>query len=244
MNTLKLPQIQDKKFTLIELLVVIAIIGILASLLLPSLGKARQSAKLAVCSGTMKQMGVALNMYPDDNDQKYVYAQKKGTVMIWDDALFDYLGYNFSESVLKGVQLNKTDYPNLSKRNPFKCAADDIVRLNNMNTRSYVYNGATNDNKFALAGLGDQNTQGVLVSSVVDPSNCIAFMQPGNTDNQRLGAQGEAFLDLNNSGIDALNDENTHQKVVRYNTSFADGSVRLLHQALVQKSLYRNPANY
>ena len=124
----------------------------------------------------MKQMGVALNMYPDDNDQDFVFAQEKGTVRIWDDALFSYLGYNLPDNALRGVQLNKTDYPNLSKRNPFKCAADNIVRLNNMNTRSYVYNGATNDIKFAKAGLGDQETQGAAVSSVVNPSECIAFM--------------------------------------------------------------------
>ena len=59
-------------FTLIELLVVVAIIGILASLLLPSLGKARGQARTTVCSSDMRQHGIALAMQTDDNDGFYV----------------------------------------------------------------------------------------------------------------------------------------------------------------------------
>ena len=59
-----------KKFTLIELLVVVAIIGILASLLLPSLGVAREKTKRAVCKSNIKQIGVAMTMYGDNNNGK------------------------------------------------------------------------------------------------------------------------------------------------------------------------------
>ena len=56
------------KFTLIELLVVVAIIGILASILLPSLQKAREKAVIAVCLSNQKQMALAYNAYAMDNN--------------------------------------------------------------------------------------------------------------------------------------------------------------------------------
>jgi prepilin-type N-terminal cleavage/methylation domain-containing protein/prepilin-type processing-associated H-X9-DG protein len=60
-----------KRFTLIELLVVVAIIGILASLLMPSLQKAREKGKWAVCVNNIKQIGLGLELYTNDNDDYF-----------------------------------------------------------------------------------------------------------------------------------------------------------------------------
>jgi prepilin-type N-terminal cleavage/methylation domain-containing protein/prepilin-type processing-associated H-X9-DG protein len=66
-----------KAFTLIELLVVIAIISVLAALLLPSLGRAKESGRATACLSNLRQIGISLQLYVQDNNNHLPFMRDK-----------------------------------------------------------------------------------------------------------------------------------------------------------------------
>ena len=114
-----------RAFTLIELLVVIAIIAILASMLLPALSKAREKAKGITCTSQLKQLGMIMNLYSDENDDYSVpITGGTGGTRPWNRLLVD-------EQYIKGpVAEWRNSRIEYSYNHLFSCPGDTELRAN------------------------------------------------------------------------------------------------------------------
>ena len=154
-----------QNFTLLELLVVVAIVGILASLLLPSLGKARKKAQAAVCKSQLKQIFAGFIMYIDDNDETLPFVRQdspRPRSRPWHWSIAPYL--NVKQKV--GTFDREIDV-NL-ENHIFKCPTNEVIT--NYGTDVYVTGYAMPI--YAGYGIGlatDSRYQSVKLTNVSSP---------------------------------------------------------------------------
>ena len=130
-------------FTLLEMLVIIAIIGILVTILLPSLSQARAKAKTAVCMSNLKQIGIAFMTYTAKNDGQIPinYEVTSGKERTWDDHLAGYDGREVPSNNLDGW------IPHSFNHDVYICPADETPKHHSRHKRSYsISHGVKNPN--------------------------------------------------------------------------------------------------
>ena len=153
-----------KKFTLIELLVVIAIIGILASLLLPSLEKARRTAKAAVCLSQLKQGGVANQLYTNDYSERIPLSRKN-------QKCYNLLGIQGTYHLARGTDSERPLNPYIESDVITKCPLDKETAFTN-NETTEVWLGSTympSQRAHLPNDLSGPGHNGQMLGNVINP---------------------------------------------------------------------------
>lgn len=236
----------SRKFTLIEMLVVVAIIGILASMMMPSLHNAIDSARSMSCQNNLKQIYLADGLYMQDNGWlvpgRVLPSGNAWDVFLswWQHKLRGYAGYDTStpsswsagfERLREGVFLCPSMEKIGSGTEQFSYAQSSF---------NYISQGTFNMTPRLEVGTGAYAVRPDSRSSVAGPSKILLIGELGSVTGSATGSLGSPYIfsggDYNGTGS-SLHDPNFLHAETK-NTLFLDGHVSPVVEGEVIWQLY------
>ena len=211
-------------FTLVELLVVIGIVAVLASIILPLFGRTKQQADVVTALSNMKQLGVAMFSYANDNNFLLPNRAPKnpdGTAADrWPATLQPYV---------QNLAVYVSPIPDVQGIS-YKPTHPNDVLSNSANNTSYIYNGM-NDR-----GAMEDSSVAVRLNTIDEPTQTALLGIP-------LPRRGQFYMDFSESGG---NNNDVLNKTAFPNGSvymFCDGSSRLLVRTTDPAANLQRPPN-
>ncbi len=210
----------SRAFTLIELLTVIAIIGILAAIIIPTVGKVRNSAKSTQCLSNLRQIALAISLFPQDNKGYYPRGGSNpspdGTLVNYAKAVYPYIPNRGNSAT--GVVTNKVFLCPMEPLQPDATYANSVSQ--------YTCTFALEAGSSASTATGSGGNGPRQVASIINPSRTYLLLDgvPRSSSDYSCDSScthNAALTDLNATPAAAVKISFRHNDNI--NVAFVDG---------------------